>query len=157
MTTTRKPTSKPRRATARDVPQIRVTMHWAYWRFLYRHYRRLDKFTLPDTDREPLAEIMNEAAERADAAMQIDQAQGLTESQSPEESIRAEKSREYGAQHAMVFGTAHGFAVLTGWIAREMTAVAPSLTRNVWSTCGTLLVPQIAGQDSGRNVDDQFC
>jgi hypothetical protein len=155
MTTTRKPTTKPRRAPARDVPQIRVTLHWAYWRFLYRHYRKLDKFTLPDTDREPLAEIMAEAAERAERSMQIDQAQGLTAAHSPEESIRAEKAREYGAQHATVYGTGHGFAVLTGWMAREMGAVAPSLTRNVWATCGSLLVPQIAAQDVGRGFEEQ--
>lgn len=155
MTTTRKPTGKPRRAPARDVPQIRVTMHWAYWRFLYRHYRRLDKFTLPDTDREPLAEIMAEAAERADAAMQTDLARGLTKSEDPQASIADEKARHYGPQHATVYGTAHGFAVLTSWMAREMMLVAPSSTRNVWATCGTLLVPQIAAQDTGRGFDDQ--
>lgn len=150
MSTARKPaTRKPPR---REEPQVRATLHWAYWRFLYRQYRKLDKFTLRDIDREPLAEVMAEAADKAEKAMQ---AGGTEEPVDPVEAMRREKAGEFGPQHATVWGSPHGFAVLTQWMGRELAAVAPSLTKNAWATCGMLLVPQLAAQDSGRGFEEQ--
>ena len=95
-TTTRKPTRRP---AAPPEPQVRASLHREFWKFLWRHYHKLDKFTLSDIE---------------------------------------------------VWGPAHGFTVLTQWICREMCACAPSQTKRVWATCGMLLTPQIAAQDTGR-------
>ena len=125
-TSTRKPARKPARPPE---PQVRVTLHKAYWAFLWRHYAKLDKFNIADTLRPALAEVMHAVGQQSHREGEID-----------------------------VWGPATGWVVLTQWAAREVTAVAPSLTKNVWATIGMKIVPQVSAQDTGRGFasDDQL-
>ena len=124
-TAAKKPARHP---AAPPEPQVKAVLHREFWAFLWRHYHRLDKFTLPDTDREPLAQVMHAVGQRSHLEGDIE-----------------------------VWGPAHGFTVLTQWICREMCACAPSMTKRVWATCGMHLTPQIAAQDNGRGFSREQC